>query len=277
MKNLETETPSSSSSGSSELNHESTYVALPSVPNPTSSTAGHWNPWVQRFESSPGLDHGSTNAAPRPAPIQIPVPPTAIPFRSSSVPTSPTRRPWEDNFLNAPGPGDNTLSQIGNDESHGPVHSQTSSGYSSDYALSEAEEHMYVPKPNYYSAPSTPDSSSDLNLDWEFWTSPTPTPGSPKALGQADEGQVEHASLPPSSGHAPSRPSPGAGSPTETENDVVPRSSTSPDPELHLDHQSSSAGTQPVDNQVAIYDDAKGKAKVSRRISGSARDVGNAA
>jgi hypothetical protein len=48
------------------------------------------------------------------------------------------------------------------------------------------------------------------------------------------------------------------------------------DPELHLDYESLSIDFQPVDPQVAIYA-AKGKAKESRRISGTARDVGNAA
>jgi len=48
------------------------------------------------------------------------------------------------------------------------------------------------------------------------------------------------------------------------------------DPEPHLDYQSLSTDSQPVDPQATIYA-AKGKAKESRRISGTTRDVGNAA
>jgi hypothetical protein len=59
---------------------------------------------------------------------------------------------------------------------------------------------------------------------------------------------------------------------------VVPGPLTIPlaDPELHSDHQSLSVpvDSQPVDLQASIYA-AKGKAKESRRISGTARDVGN--
>jgi len=47
------------------------------------------------------------------------------------------------------------------------------------------------------------------------------------------------------------------------------------DPELHLDHQSSSSDSEPVDPQAALYA-AKGKAKELRRTPGTARDVGNA-
>jgi hypothetical protein len=58
--------------------------------------------------------------------------------------------------------------------------------------------------------------------------------------------------------------------PASPEDEVVHGPPTSPDP----DHQSLSTDSQPVDLQAAIYA-AKGKAKVSRRISGAARDVGN--
>jgi hypothetical protein len=67
----------------------------------------------------------------------------------------------------------------------------------------------------------------------------------------------------------------------ETENEVAPGPPPTPelaDPELNSDPQSLSANSQPVDLQNAVYA-AKGKAKAkqSRRISGTARDVGNAA
>ena len=57
---------------------------------------------------------------------------------------------------------------------------------------------------------------------------------------------------------------------------MVPELPPSSDPELHLDHLSLSADAQPVDLQAAIYA-AKGKAKESRGIPGTARDAGNAA
>jgi hypothetical protein len=57
---------------------------------------------------------------------------------------------------------------------------------------------------------------------------------------------------------------------------VVPGPSPSPDAELHSDHQSLGAASQQVDLLGAIHA-AKGKAMVSRRISGTARDVENAA
>jgi len=61
-------------------------------------------------------------------------------------------------------------------------------------------------------------------------------------------------------------PSPNLGSPKEPEDGVVPGP----------DHQSLSADSQPEDPQAAIYA-AKGKAKESRHISGTARHVGIAA
>lgn len=67
--------------------------------------------------------------------------------------------------------------------------------------------------------------------------------------------------------------------PEETEKEVAPGPPPTPelaDPELNSDPQSLSADPQPVDLLHAIYA-AKGKAKQSRRISGTARDVGNAA
>ena len=69
-------------------------------------------------------------------------------------------------------------------------------------------------------------------------------------------------------------PSPGAASPTESEHDVVPRPPPNPDPELHLDRLSLSTSSQPIDFQAANA--AKGKAKESRPIFGTALDVGNA-
>jgi hypothetical protein len=107
----------------------------------------------------------------------------------------------------------------------------------------------HVPQPNPNLRPST-ELDSDRNL--------------------MSAHQPEHETPPP-----PTPPSPNLGSPKEPEDEVVPGPPSSPDPEFRLDHQSSSADSQPVDLLAAIYA-AKGKAKESRRISGTARDVVNA-
>ena len=78
-------------------------------------------------------------------------------------------------------------------------------------------------------------------------------------------------------------PSPDLGSPKEPENEVVPGPPPTPE---SSDPQSSSAGVQPEDLRAALYGNEdlqaakyaeKGKAKDSRSISGTARDVGNVA
>jgi hypothetical protein len=70
-------------------------------------------------------------------------------------------------------------------------------------------------------------------------------------------------------------PLPNLGSPKEPKNEVVPGPPPRPDSELHSDDQSSITDSQ-LDLLAAIYA-AKGKAKQLRSISGTARDVGNAA
>jgi hypothetical protein len=148
-------------------------------------------------------------------------------------------------------------------------------------------------KPNPNSNPTTLiPPSADPDFDWAHWINaedPLPQgPVSPKEFGQDHVYyQVDPAHPPSTSGHAPG-PSPtepepkhevetpppsNLGSPKEPDDEVVPGPLTSPD----LDHQSLSADSQPVDLPAAIYA-AKGKAKESpqsRRISGTARDVGN--
>jgi hypothetical protein len=105
------------------------------------------------------------------------------------------------------------------------------------------------------------------------------------------------AGLPAGPEHEVTPPSPGAGSPTvheheemtppspdlepleEPEHEVVPGPPPTPestDPELHSDSQPLSTTVQPEDLQAIVYA-AKGKGKESRHISGTARDVGNAA
>jgi hypothetical protein len=84
-------------------------------------------------------------------------------------------------------------------------------------------------------------------------------------------------------------PSPNLGSPKEPENEVVPGPPPTPestDPELHSDPQSLSTAVQPEDLRAAMYANedlrasmyaAKGKAKESRSIVGTARVVEDAA
>jgi hypothetical protein len=147
------------------------------------------------------------------------------------------------------------------------------------------------PLPDHPTPWTDSDSSTDPDLDRnDFWMNledpPSPRPASPEEFGQAHKFQVDPLDPPSTSGYAPSPPepehevattppSPNLGSPKELEGEVVPRPPPSPDSKLHLDHQSLSADSdpQPVDPQAAIYA-AKGKAKESRRISGTARDVG---
>jgi hypothetical protein len=155
----------------------------------------------------------------------------------------------------------------------------------------------HVPEPNPSRNPK-PSADADPNFDWEYWTNaddpPPAGPALPKGFGQAHWFKVDPMNPPSTSGYAPSPPlaepenevvtppSTDLGSPIKPqgpEDEVVHEPPTSPeltDPELHLDHQSMSSDSQPVGLQAAIYA-AKGKAKESRRISGNARDVGDAA
>jgi hypothetical protein len=80
-------------------------------------------------------------------------------------------------------------------------------------------------------------------------------------------------------------PSPDLGSPKEPENEVVPGPPSTPESTDPEDPQSLSAGVQPEDLRAAMYANedlqaamyaAKGKAKESRSIAGTATDVGNA-
>jgi hypothetical protein len=158
----------------------------------------------------------------------------------------------------------------------------TSSGYSSpDDEFAEAHWHPPPPKPNSGSWSSTEsESSTDLGPDWDNWINsedpPTPRPAAPKEFGQAHADQVGH--VDPPSAHSPLS---GAGSPTEPGESEVIQVTTrlpplaSPDSGLN----SFSADSQPEDLRTAILAAiyaARGKAKESRHISGTAGDVGNA-
>jgi hypothetical protein len=153
--------------------------------------------------------------------------------------------------------------------------------------ISQAHENQagQVQQPN-------PVPSTDSDFNWEYWQNLEDSrPASPKEIGQAHGNQAEHVqqpspvpstdsgfdweywqnledSPPPKPGSPGEYPgpmvhptSPGAGSLTEPEDEVVPGPPSSP-----YHYQSSSAGIQPTDVRAAIYA-AKGKAKESRRVS----------
>ena len=169
------------------------------------------------------------------------------------------------------------------------------SKYSSDDESTEA----LAPEPSR--SPSIDSEFSYLDSDWDRDLSDSPSPTRRPTLlkGQSSNYQAddvkenENEVVTPTSPWsdlgsssetedevvAPSSPSSDRGSSTESDDEGVHRPPPSPeltDPELHLDHQSLSADSQPVDLLAAIYA-AKGKAKKLRPISGTAEDVGNAA
>ena len=139
----------------------------------------------------------------------------------------------------------------------------------------------------YYTAPTHPNlrpwsPAADPDFDWDSWlNAPDPPPSSapPKSTPETPPSPALHMEEGQTSGHGPGplptesgsvahSPSLGTGSLTEPEYDVVRRPSSSPDSELRLNDQSVSAD----DLQAAIYA-AKGKAKESRHISGTAMDA----
>jgi hypothetical protein len=154
------------------------------------------------------------------------------------------------------------------------------------------------------SPPSGPASSKSSNpKSWDYWLrlldpAPLPRPGwskdskpsnpKPSYPGPSNPGpskvlqppQPLKAGLPkigpPPSPDSDSELTLNLGPLKEPEDEVVPGPPSTPDPELHSDHQSLSAGNQGEDIQAAVYA-AKGKAKESRSIAGISRDVGNAA
>jgi hypothetical protein len=138
--------------------------------------------------ASPVPDHGSTNVAQAPAP------------NPASSPTNPHQ--WDDLY-----------SYKGNDGSHGPQYTPTSSAYASSGYSSDQEfefAHAHAPEPDSNPWPSTDsDSSTNPDLDWNYRMNsedplaPPPRPASPNEFGQANEHQVENS------------PSPNLGSPKE--------------------------------------------------------------
>jgi hypothetical protein len=105
-----------------------------------------------------------------------------------------------------------------------------------------------------------PGPSTDPDFDWNYWTNlEDPLPLRPASSRPSNP-------LAGPSNPGPSNPLAG------TSNPGLPT-----EPELHSDHQSSSADSQPEDLEAAITYAWKGKAKESRSNSGTASDVGNAA
>ena len=129
---------------------------------------------------------------------------------------------------------------------------------------------MHAPPPN-----TNPRPSDEPEFNWGYWSDlvnqplpKRPKPASSDEFGQAQEYQPK--SGPSSTG--PSNPT----LPIEPVVDPPPPNLVSPeelDAELQSDHQSLSTDSQPVDPQAALTA-LKGKAKVLRRVPGTARDVG---
>jgi len=205
-------------------------------------------------------DRGSTSVVEAPVPNRVSSTASLYPLIKPS-----TQSPWGDRV---DAMGDDVGSYKGDDNSHWQ-YTPTSSGYSSDREFMEAH-----PLPDHPTPWTDSDSSTDPDLDRnDFWMNledpPSPRPASPEEFGQAHKFQVDPLDPPSTSGYAPSPPEP------EHEVATTPPSPNLGSPKELEDHQSLSADSdpQPVDPQAAIYA-AKGKAKESRRISGTARDVG---
>jgi hypothetical protein len=148
---------------------------------------------------------------------------------------------------------------------------------------------------------SNPTPPADSDFDWDFWTNleDSPRPAPPvhaesdfrtlfdlplKAWVWPFSKPWASKNLKPDPVQKPNRrPLMPAllriGSWKGPDKEVAPGPPPSPalaNPELNLDHQSLSTNSQPVDLQAAIYG-AKGKTKELRPISGTAKNVGNAA
>ena len=202
-----------------------------------------------------GPDHGSTNAVQPPAPN--PASSTANPdplmkpssYSSSASLTQHLRA--RGNYMGK------LLSSIWSHlHADDYIYDLAPAEYGLDHELTGAHRSRPNPNPN-----SRPHPSADPNFDWDYWMSlddPPPRPVSSKELDQAHKNQVDSLNSPSTSGSKPSPPEP------------KPEVVTPSPPSL-------SADSQPVDPLAAALYAAKGKAKVLRRISGTARDVGNAA
>ena len=231
---------------------------------------------VESSSSMPsGSDHGTTSI------VQPPAPDTASsaddPDPSSCSPSTSSREGLQarGNCLGVQWskvlaalrdrrakPDDDELRKDGLDELLFTLaSSESSSDHEFPWALLMQQKPVPVPNPKPLIHPL-----ADPDFDWEHWINaedPPPRPASPEVFGQAYKYRVDPLNLPSTSGHAPS--------PSEPE--VV----TPSPPSSNLELPSSSADSQLVDPQAAAIYAAKGKAKVSRRISRKAKDVKHAA
>ena len=162
-------------------------------------------------------------------------------------------------------------------------------------------EHVQQPDPGTSSsAPPVPDHES-TNVVQSPAPNPASSTGNPGSLVEPSsstapvQGSWDHFNAvwddlwwykPGANPRPATPPSPDLGSPKEPENEVVPGPPPTPESTDPSDPHSLGVGVQPEDLRAALYgnenlQDAmyaeKGKAKDSRSISGTARDVGNAA
>ena len=233
--------------------------------------------------AQPVPDHGSTNIVQ--PPVSNPPNPNPLTEPSCSSSTSSTRG------LSARGNCVGFLKLFDAEWPEWPSNKRPDpSDSSSDY------------EPN---SPSNSDTTSSSSSDWEYdrdywkkppWVKPDDPPPRPvpklvlvrpplkpppKPLPPP---KFDPLNFPSTSGHAPGPPptesgsaeySPLSGAASPMEHEMIPEPPTSQDLGHQLEHQSLIADPQLIDLQAATYA-AKGKAKESRHISGTARDVGNA-
>jgi hypothetical protein len=259
--------------------HGTTNVVQAPVPNPTSSTANP-NPLMNPSSPSwpsPGSSEATLSDSEYP---QMLYGIDELPGAHAPQP-NPKKRPWTDM---APDPGFDWDHWMG-------IVNQPSPPKEFGQAYEYQVKHVQQPDP-------VPSTESDLDrINFPEPVSEVHPPSMPMSAGLP--AGPEHKEVTP--------PVPGAGSPTvpeheeatppsldlgpleEPENEVIPGPPSTPestDPEHHSDPQPLSAAVQPEDLKAAIYGSLelqaalyaeKDKVKEWRRVSGLARDVGNAA
>ena len=238
-----------------------------------------------------GPDHGSTNVVHLPV-VPNPASPTANPeplTEPSSCLSSTSSREglqargncfgvsWDNVWKHLADDGSRSAALRGNgirpfrkDWVHGPMFALTPAlpvSSSHEFTWAQTVQRKKIPTVPVLEPSPLIHPLADPDFDWEYWMNvedPPPRPTSPKGFGQAHKHQVGPPRPPSSSGYAPSPPEP--------EPEVV-----TPSPPLsNLGSLSLGEDSQSVDAQAAAVYAAKGKAKVSRHISGTAIDVENA-
>ena len=191
----------------------------------------------------------------------------AKPEESSAVGPSSTMSDADYELVDAhalPNPGPSTLSGHKLPEVHAPPRTQVFPTWfhpdHADYGLMG-----HAPKPNL--GASNPRPSTELDSDHRLPVGKPPSrPASSTEFGADHEHQVVHPPLSP----------PGSASPIQSDLkmvDVAPSSSVS---STNPDRRSIVADSR-LENHQAVSDALKGNAKELHRISGTARDIGNAA